>query len=61
MFYYCIYLLILIALAVLSLISGAVRFIVKGDMVVLRNGLVLFFTNFTTDKKKGVIYGILYL
>lgn len=61
MIYYCIYLLILIALAVLSLIGGAVRFIVKGDMVVLRNGLVLFFTNFTTDKKKGVIYGILYL
>lgn len=61
MIFFCIYFLILISLLMFSLISGTISWIIRKDKRVFSNGIEIFFTNFTLDKNRGIVYRVISL
>ena len=59
MIIFYIYSLILIALTLISILSGMVYYFIKKDTIILRNALQIFLINLTIDKNKSVVYGII--
>jgi hypothetical protein len=61
MIYFCLYFLTLIGLFACSLISGAIRYALRKDSKVIKNGFIIFLANFILDKNKGLFYRIISL